>query len=118
MYCWHLRRLASDLRFWGYVQIRTESLSENRSFAGEFPPDVWTTAWSLISSIRAFGMAGVAQSKFSEGALLEGDARDGTLLIGCSAADAAISEGDRAFYDLVDLVRPYVASAAALDDSA
>jgi len=33
-YNWYLRRLASDLQFWGYVHIRTTTISENRTISG------------------------------------------------------------------------------------
>lgn len=115
---WYVRRLASDLRFWVHVHIRTKSLSENRSFDGEFPSELWQHVAPLLDRIREVGSKDVAPSQTSDGALIEGNAGTGNVLLECNTADLERSERAEAFYRLVDLLQPHVSYAASLGDAA
>lgn len=113
---WYLRRLASDLRFYGHVHIRTDSLSQNRSFDGKLPTAVWKKMARLLDRIKEVGDKGVTKTKYTDGALIEGDAGAGIALIRCNTTDSERSEGASAFYTLVNLLQPLVSNAASLSD--
>lgn len=112
---WYVRRLASDLHFWGYVHIRTEALTQNRSFDGVIPKDVWQQATQLLGCIHHLGTERVTPLQMSDGALLEGDAGTGKVLIECNTVDRDTSEGAAAFFHLTELIQPYVCAAALLE---
>ena len=48
---WYLASLRDDASFWGYVHIRTDSLSENRSFNGRLAKSKYDRIRSLVDTV-------------------------------------------------------------------
>ena len=49
---WYLASLKPDLQFWGYVHIRTDDLTENRSFAGQLDKLKYKQICNLLDGIK------------------------------------------------------------------
>lgn len=110
---WYLAGLWSTRKFWGYVHIRTESLSENRSFVGRMSPDGYQIVSTLIDAValtaRSADYTGVCDGAFGFGPRAEF-----TELIRFSG-DTPSCERDEIFLSIVEAIQPFVRSAASIE---
>ncbi len=109
---WYLASLRDDASFWGYVHVRTDALSENRSFDGQLSRSKYTRIRSLVDSVDADD-AGTDAPGFLDGLIGLGSRSDFTTIVRYNPEPPELPNAEL-FRDIVDLLQPEVISAADL----
>ncbi|MHC4997111.1 MAG: hypothetical protein ACYTGQ_18885 [Planctomycetota bacterium] len=110
---WHIARLREDASFWGYVHIRTESLTENQSFDGSLSLGEYDRVQALLKTLQEAPDHPHPHHR-----------RDGYIGVGTGVksdvlvafyADRADEQDALVFLEIVALLQPRVTAAAGLE---
>jgi hypothetical protein len=109
---WYLAALRGDASFWGYVHIRTDSLSENRSFDGQLPQCDYHRIRSLVDSVDVADAMSDGPDTI-DGLIGLGSRTDCATIIRYNPEPFTLPNAEL-FLEVVDILQPHVISAANL----
>lgn len=110
---WYLASLREDASYFGYVHIRTNSLNENRSFAGQLQIEKYRVIRLLIEAIEDSGARPNA-CEFCEELIGFGTRSNFTEVFRYSS-DMPTSANVKAFHEVIAVLQSSVCSAAMVE---
>jgi hypothetical protein len=110
---WYIRRLTEDGSYFGYVHLRTNSVSENRSFTGKLSEAACQRVFEVIGELRSLSSAEAMSAEKSDCMLGIGTAAECEVVIICNRDDG--SDAARIFGQLVDVMEPAVLESAGIE---
>lgn len=109
---WYLASLRADGSYWGYVHIRTVSLSENRSFDGQLSESQYNRIRSLVDSTVATD-SDAEDPGSSDGLIGLGSRSEFTVVVRYNPEPPELPDAE-VFRNIVDILQPDLISAANL----